>query len=249
MKISTEFQNSIKTALLASYGIACTSMEQDEKNIYYTRYELKGQLDNVNFGGSLNIACNKGNEYSFNITGFFDGNTRKFMDFILKRNQYTNAIKEINDYVSEHFDRSLHTIHNRFHIAMGDFSFDGKSFSNIKINATPTFVMSFEISSKQEDQIIDNSLIDFFYGVEEGKEKASCRTKRFYDSKHTLNELGSDVFSCLDLDMFKKILIREYMLSYSALTKIPIMLKTEDFISLSYEHLLDYLTVQRMNDI
>jgi len=248
MKISTEFQNIIKTALLDSYGIICTSMEQDE-NIYYTRYELKGQLENLNFGGSLNIACNKGNDYSFNITGFFDGNTRKFMDYILKNNQYSNAIKEINDYVSEHFDRSLHTIYNRFHIAMGDFSFDGKSFSNIKINATPAFALSLEISPKQEDQIIDNGLIDFFYGIENGKEQISCRTKRFYDSEHGLNELGSDVFSGLDLDTFKKILIREYMLSYSALTEIPIILKSEEFISLSYENLLDYLTVQRMNDI
>lgn len=248
MKISTEFQNIIRTALLDSYGINYTSMEQDE-NIYYTRYELKGHLNNVNFGGSLNIACNKGNDYSFNITGFFDGNTRKFMNYILKSNQYSNAVKEIDDYVSEHFDRMLHTIYNRFHIAMGDFSFDGKSFSNIKINATPAFALSLDISPKQEDQIIDNSLIDFFYSIKDGKEQASCRTKRFYNSDHTLNELGSDVFSGLDLDTFRKLLIREYMLSYSALTETPIILKPEDFISLSYEHLLDYLTVQRMNDI
>jgi hypothetical protein len=248
MKISTEFQNIIRQSLLDSYGINYTSMENDE-NIYYTRYELKGHLDNVNFGGSLNIACNKGNDYSFNITGFFDGNTRKFMDYILTNNQYSNAVKEIDDFVSEHFDRNLRTIYNRFHIAMGDFSFDGKSFSNIKINATPAFAVSLDIAPKQEDQIIDNSLIDIFYGVEEGKEQLSCRTKRFYDSANNLSDLGSDLFYGLDLDTFRKLLIREYMFSYSALTEIPIILKPEEFISLSYEHLLDYLTVQRMNDI
>ena len=248
MKISTEVQHIIREALLDSYGIDYTSMVHDE-NIYYTRYELKGHLDNVAFGGSVNIACNKGNDYSFNITGFFDGNTRKFMDYILKNNQYVNAVKEIDDYVSEHFDRNLRTIYNRFHIAMGDFSFDGKSFSNIKINATPAFAVSLDISPKQEDQIIDNNLMDFFYGVDDGKEQGSCRTKRFYNSDNTLNDLGSDVFCGLDLEAFKKLLIREYMLSYSSLTETPIILKPEDFISLSYDHLLDYLTVQRMNDI
>lgn len=248
MKISSEVKDIIRKSLLDSYGINYASMEHDE-NIYYTRYELKGHLDNVNFGGSLNIACNKGNDYSFNITGFFEGNTRKFMDYILTNNEYINAIKEIDDFVSQYFDRNLRTIYNRFHIAMGDFSFDGKSFSNIKINATPAFAVSLDISPKQEDQIIDNSLIDIFYGVENGKEHLSCRTKRFYDCDNILSELGSDVFSNLDLAMFKKVLIREYMLSYSALTETPIILKPEDFISLSYEHLLDYLTVQRMNDI
>lgn len=248
MRISAEFQDIIRQALLDSYGIVCTSMDEDE-NIYYTRYELKGHLNNVNFGGSLNISCNSGNDYSFNITGFFDGNTRKFMDYILTNNQYINAIKEMDDFVSEHFDRNLRTIYNRFHIAMGGFSFDRKSFSNITINATPAFAVTLDISPKQEDQIIDNSLIDIFYGVEKGKEQLSCRTKRFYDSENALSELGSDVFCGLNLDMFKKLLIREYMFSYSALTESSIILKPEDFISLSYEHLLDYLTVQRMNDI
>lgn len=248
MKISAEVKDIIRQALLDSYGINYTHMEHDE-NIYYTRYELKGHLDNVNFGGSLNISCNKGNDYCFNVTGFFDGNTRKFMDYILTNNKYTNAIKEIDDYVSEYFDRNLRTIYNRFHIAMGEFSFDGKSFSNIKINANPAFALSLDISPKQEDHIIDNSLIDFFYGFEDGKEQISCRTKRFYDSANDLSDLGSDVFSGLDLDAFRKLLIREYMFSYSALTAIPIMLKPEEFISLSYDHLLDYLTVQRMNDI
>lgn len=248
MKLSAEVQDVIRQSLLDSYGIVYTSMNEDE-NIYYTRYELKGHLDNINFGGSLNIACHSGNDYSFNITGFFEGNTRKFMDYILTNNEYINAIKEIDDFVSQYFDRNLRTIYNRFHIAMGSFSFDGKSFSNIKINATPAFAVSLDISPKQEDQIIDNSLIDIFYGVEKGKEQLSCRTKRFYDSDNILSELGSDVFSNLDLAMFKKVLIREYMLSYSALTETPIILKPEDFISLSYEHLLDYLTVQRMNDI
>lgn len=248
MKLSIEFQNIIRQALLDSYGINYTNMEYDE-NIYYIRYKLNGQFDNVNFGGSLNISCIKGNDYSFNITGFFDGNTRKFMEYILKNNKYDNAVKEIDDYVSERFDRTIRTIYNRFHIAMGDFSFDGKSFSNIKINATPAFSVSLDISPKQEDQIINNHLIDFVYGVVDGKEQLSCRTRRFYNSDNTLSDLCSDVFSSSSLDTFKKLLIREYMFSYSELTEIPIILKPEEFISLSYETLLDYLMVQQMNDI
>lgn len=249
MKLTIEFQNIIRQALLDSYGVNSITMEHDE-NIYYTRYKLNGYLDNVNWGGSLNISCKKGNDYSFDITGSFDGNTRKFMDYILKDNKYSNAVKEIDDYVSEHFDRTIRSIYNRFHIAIGNFSFDGKFFNNIKINATPAFAVSLDISPKQEDQIIGNSLLEFSYSVVDCKEQLSCVTKIFYNSNNTISVLaGSNFFSSLDLDAFKKILIREYMFSYSRLTEIPIILKPEEFISLSYETLLDYLMVQQMNDI
>jgi hypothetical protein len=240
MKLSKEFETLIKQSLFDRYAVEDLKITREQQKDFI-RFSLKGLVNNESFVGSLNIVEHKDSTASFTMTGWFDGNSRSFMNHVLKDNIYTNTISEIGEFLHSNFSRPITTVVGRFHIGMGEFSLDGKKITNISINANPAFRSRIEIIPKEKDKVIDNILLEISYIVKDGQSHFNYATKDeavFYTSVNNM-----------DLDSLKKILLREYMTAYSLLTEIPNLLSFDEFNTLSYQHIIDYLTVQQMNDI
>lgn len=240
MKLTSAIQKVFKQALFEGYGIECTKIEEVAQN-GFIRFTLKGLLDNKPFKGSLNIFHSKDNDYEFNITGFYEDDSRSFMDYILNNNIYIQSIQEINEFLLSNFDRPIEKIPFSMHIATGRFTFERKLFTNVFINANVSFKARLEICQKETDTAINNILLEYAYEVRDGQSHFNYTAPRDYIFCSSIDNMG--------VDGFKKVLLREYMLSYSILTQTTNLLRVEDFTNLSYEHILDYLTVQHMNDI
>lgn len=240
MQLNTEFKLLIKEALLDKYGIDCPTMDRVEQKDFI-RYSLKGCVNNAPFVGSFNIAENKDKTYSFTITGWIEGNNRAFMDYILKDNIYIKAINEVNEFLQSNFERPITTVWGRFHIGTGDFSFDGKSFTKLSININPSLRARLEIVPNKSDKYIEMALMEYTYVIKDSQPRFSYIP---------VNQ--STVYSSFDdmaMEPFKKMLVREYMQAYATITETPNLLTVEEFDTLSYQHIIDYLTVQHMHDI
>lgn len=240
MELSIEFKRLIKQALLDRYNIENIIMENVEQKDFI-RYSLKGCVNNDPFVGSLNIAENKYKTYSFTITGWIDGNNQSFMNYILKDNIYINTINEINEFLQSNFKRPIKTVWGRFHIGTGDFSFDGKSFTNISMNINPSFRARIEIVPHKNDEFIENALLEYTYVHKESKQIFNyiiTNQSTFYTSVDNM-----------EIEAFKKMLVREYMQAHSTITQTPNLLSIEEFDILSYKNIIDYLIVQHMQEI
>lgn len=240
MKLSIELETIIKQSLFERYAIEDMSI-QPENQKDFIRFSLKGHIRSEPFCGSLNIAKNKDKTYSFTITGWFTNSYRSFMHYVLKDNVYTNSINEIDIFLHSSFGRHITTVLGRFHIGTGDFSFDGKTFTHISINVNPSFRSRLEIAPQEKDKIIDNVLLEYAYVIKDGQSYFTYTT-----ATHSIFNTSVDN---KELETFKKMLIREYMTAYSLLTERPNLLNIDEFNTLSYQHIIDYLTVQHMQEI
>ena len=239
MKLSIEFTNLIKQSLFDRYAIEDLSMQQEDQK-GFIRFSLKGRIYQEPFVGSLNIAENKDKTYSFTMTGWFEDKQRSFMKYLLMDNVYINAISEVEDFLSSNFGRHITTILGRFHIGTGEFSLNGKKFTDVSINANPTFRSRLEIVLEEKDTFIPTILLEYAYVIKDGHSNFS-----YTDVDHNFYLSLDDQ----DIEALKKILIREYMVAYSTITSTPNVLSIDEFNTLSYQHILDYLTVQHMKDI
>lgn len=239
MKLSKEFTQLIKQSLFDRYAIEDLKITREEQKDFI-RFSLKGIVNNESFFGSLNIIDNKNSICSFTITGWFDDNSRSFMNYVLKDNVYSKTISEIGEFLYSNFGRPLNIFVGRFHIGMGEFSFNGKKITNISINANPSFRSRIEIVPKENDKVVDNILLEISYIFKNDKSifNYATNSSKFYSSHNNM-----------ELDLLKKMLIREYMTTYASLTETTNLISFDEFNTLSYQHIIDYLIVQHMQEI
>lgn len=237
-------------ALWDTYNVECLSMESLEMN-GNLRYAFEGNIDTVPFRGSLNLFVQEDGHYDFTVTGWFVHSHNTFFENITKDNSYFQAIKEVDSWLTFNFGRQIDNRIGRFWIGIGSFLHKRRSITNIIMNMTPSSTGRLKIVSSSTDKYIDGDLLDYSFFIKDDKSHFNYRTTPEHGSK-------TDTGFCspvdvddnnVDLELFKKRLVREYMQAYSKLTETPNILSVDEFNTLSYEHIIDYLTVQKMQDI
>jgi hypothetical protein len=244
MKLSKEFKEIFTQSLLDTYNVKCLSMEKVEMD-GFIRYAFEGHVDNVPFAGSLNLILQSDGHCDFSVSGWFVKNHRAFCDSITKNNSYVQAIKEVNSWLTSNFGRRIENQIGRFWIGIGSFLYKRGSITNIIINMTPSSTGKLKIVTSSADKFIGVHLLDYSFFEKNDKSNFNYRS----NTDHALCSPVDVDDNNVDLELFKKRLVREYMLAYAQLTESPNILSVDEFNTLSYEHIIDYLTVQKMQDI
>lgn len=244
MNLTKNFKNILTQSLLDSYNVQNLSMEKIKGN-GYIRYELKGYVGNNSFLGSLNLCLQIDGQCDFSVTGWFDNDHRSFSQSITKNNAYLQSIKEVGDLMFSSFGRRIETQFGRFWIGSGSFLYNRLTISDVNINMTPSSNARLKIVAIPGDNAVDLDLLDYSFFVKDAQSHFNYRTRL----DHALCSPLDVEINHVDLEQFKKRLVRQYMLAFSELTDTPNLLSVEDFNTLSYQHIIDYLTVQQMQDI
>ena len=98
-----------------------------------------------------------------------------------------------------------------------------------------------EIVPHKNDEFIENGLLEYTYVHKESKQIFNyilTNQSTFYTSVDNM-----------EIEAFKKMLVREYMQAHSTITQTPNLLSIEEFDKLSYKNIIDYLIVQHMQEI
>jgi len=239
MKLTKEFKKVFVQSLLESYNVHCQSMDlliQDN----FVRYELKGHLDQSPFTGSLNIVYKNDGLCKFTVTGWLE-DRHVLIDKATKDSPYLKAIDEVTDFLLLHFNRNIKAKTHRIFLGTGYFSYKGRSITDIFINMKPAVLRQLDIENKDNDQSVVTHLLDYDLFFKDNQECFNYKNNK----EHKLYSM-KDIH---DLDVFKKFLIANYMTVYSQMTNTPNLLRIEEFDTLSYQNVLDYLIVQDMHNI
>lgn len=250
MILTKEFKKLFMQTLWDTYNVECLWMEKVEMN-GSLRYAFQGHIEKSPFTGSLNLFVQEDGHYNFTVTGWLIHDRNAFGESLTKNNSYLQAIKEVNNFLTFNFGRVIENHIGRFWIGTGSFLCRRRSITNIIINMTPSSTGSLRIVSSSTDKYIDGNLLEYSFFVKDDKTHFNYRTTPDHGFKNDTGFCSPvDVDdNNVDLKLFKKRLVREYMQAYSKLTETPNILSVDEFNTLSYDHIIDYLTVQKMQDI
>lgn len=240
MKLTKEFKKKFVQSLLDSYNIHCESMELVVQ-YDFARYALKGHRNQEPFIGSLNIVSKSDAICRFTVTGWLD-NPYTLINDATKDNPYIKAIEEVSSFLSFHFNRNIITHNQRIFIGNGHFSYNGRSITEIFINMHPSILRQLDIEEAESDASIIPSLLEYDLFFKDDQFLLNYQSKK----DNIIGFFNSDDNS---LEMFKKFLISRYMISYALMTRTQNLLTVEQFDTLSYQNILDYLIVQDMHNI
>lgn len=249
MNLSDEFKEEITQSLLDTYNIKCISidkigMEKVEKD-YFIRHSFKGDLENSPFLGSLNFFLQPNGDCSFNISGWFANKSKDFMKSITKNNSYLQAIEEVRGWLNSNFDQRINIQTGCYWMGMGSLNYQRGSINKVVINMTPSAKGKITLVLSSSNKFNEISLLNYSFFEEDNKSKFNYITEFDVTSCSPVDVANNNV----DLEKFKKRLLREYMLKYSGLTGKPNILSFDDFNTLSYQNIIDYLIVQKMQEI
>ena len=248
--ITPEFKAIFTQSLFDNYNIKCHSIEKNKiervERSDFINYSFDGYLDNEPFKGTLNFILDENGDCTFTVSGSFKDRPRfHFVESIIeKNNSYIQSIKDVGEWLTSNFGQPIDIQIGYSWMGRGSFSYQKGLISNIVINMTPSSRGKISLISTPKYRNFD--LLTYFLF-----EKDNTSTFKYYKT-------ATDAVSCspvdvddnhVDLDKFKTRFVREYMLMYSKLTGIPNLLSLDDFNTLSYDHIIGYLTVQQMEAI
>lgn len=248
--ITPEFKAIFKQLLFDKYTVNCHSIEKIKleriERCEHITYSFNGYLDEKPFQGSINFILDDQGYCNFTVSGWFSDVRRcDFIESILeKNNKYIQSIKDVGEWLTSNFGQPIDIQIGCSWMGQGSFSYQKGLISNIVISMTPS--SRGKISLILSDKYRRFHLLTYFLF-----EKDNTSTFKYYKT-------ATDEVSCrpvdvddnhVDLDKFKTRFVREYMLMHSKLTGIPNILSLDDFNTLSYDHIIGYLTVQQMEAI
>lgn len=249
MEITEEFKNIFTQSLFDTYNIKCISIEKNRvekiENIYFISYKFDGLLDNIPFEGALNFFLQNNGHCEFNVSGWFKDKREDFVESITKNNSYLKSIQEVTSWLTYNFSRKIDIQIGYCWIGTGNFCYTKGLINNIIMSMTPSCTGKISLVSSSVNKFRNVNLLN--YSFFENGEQSNFEYKTLSDDVSC--SLVDVADNHVDLDQFKKRLVREYMLTYSDLTSIPNLLSVDEFDSLSYQHIIDYLIVQKMQDI
>lgn len=249
MKITEEFKILFTQSLLDTYNIKCLSFEQiglerigrDE----FIRYSFKGYLENLPFLGSLNFFLQRNGDCSFNISGWFANKSKDFMKSITKNNSYLQAIEEVSGWLTSNFNQRINIQTGCYWIGVGSLNYQRGSINKVVISMTPSAKGKITLVTSSSNKFNEISLLNYSFFEKDNKSTFNYSTEFDMAACSPVDVDDNNV----DLEQFKKRLLREYMLKYSGLTDKPNILSFDDFNTLSYQNIIDYLIVQKMKEI
>lgn len=243
MNITNETMRVIEQSLFDTYGIK-SKTSFFFKTHEATFYKLAGTLNGRSFIGTIDVLKSNivENKFTFSVSGRFDDDTDSLKNHVLADNVLLIAINEVNQLVNDNFARVMSLFYKSFYLGVGSFFFINEAIEQLMLDMTPEFYLNLEFGRKDDDtMVVSKSLMFTSYATKKG-----------------LKEIQYQLPDCLTLrkindhsgvDEFKKTLLREYMSSYSRTTCKELVLALDDFDTLSYENIIEYLKVQSMQDI
>lgn len=248
MKLSDEFKEEITQSLLDTYNVKCISIEKSGmervENTYFIRHSFNGYLDNLPFSGALNFFLLNNGDCSFTVSGWFSNKCQDFMKSITKNNSYLQAIEEVRGWLTSNFDKRIDNQIGWALIGSGNLCYNRGVINNIVINMTPSSTGKLKIISSSAYKYHGLNLLH--YSFLEKDNELNFDYKIYLDD--SIIEVNA-TDNLVDLEQFKKSLVRGYMSIYSKLNNTPSILSVDDFNTLSYQHIIDYLIVQKMQEI
>lgn len=243
MHITNELMSVIEKSLFDTYGI--------KSKIYFffktddaTFYQLSGSFNDRPFVGTLDVLKSNlvKNKFTFTVSGRFDDDADSLKNHILAENLLLVAINEVNQLVHANFDRLMNLFYKCFYLGVGSFFFVSEEIEQLNIDMTPEVYLNLEFCRKDDDtMVVSRSLMFTSYTTKKGLKEIKYQLPDCLTLK-TITDAAS-------LDDFKRTLLREYMSSYSRTTCKELVLALDDFDTLSYENIIEYLKVQSMQDI
>lgn len=247
--VTAEFKAIFTQLLFDKYTVNCHSIEQITieriERCDHVQYSFNGYLDEKPFQGSINFILNEQGYCNFTVSGWFKELRRfDFVESIIqKNNTYLQSIKYVGEWLTFNFGKPIDIQIGCSWIGRGSFYYQKGLISNLIINMTPSCRGKIALISMPTYRRFELLTYSFF-------EKDNTLTFNY--------KAAADDHSCspvnvadihFDLDKFKTRFVREYMLMNSKLTGTPSLLSLDDFNTLSYDHIIGYLTVQQMEAI
>jgi hypothetical protein len=248
MNLSNEFKEKINQSLFDTYNVKCISIEKSGMervgNTYCIRHSFNGYLDNLPFSGALNFFLLDNGDCSFTVSGWFSNKCQDFMKSITKNNSYLQAIEQVSGWLTSNFDKRIDNQIGWALIGSGNLCYQRGVINNIVISMTPSSTGKLKIIQSSAYKYHGLNLLHYSF-LE--KDNALNFDYKIYIDDSIIEVNATDTF--VDLDQFKKSLVHGYMSTYSRLNNTRSILSVDDFNTLSYQHIIDYLTVQQMQDI
>lgn len=250
MKITEEFKKLFNQSLLDTYNIQCVSIEKSGmeriENTYFIRHSFNGYLNNSPFSGALNFLLHDNGDCTFAVSGWFSNKCQDFMKMITKDNRYLQAIEEVSGWLTSNFDKHIDNKIGCAFIGSGSLCYQRGVINNIVINMTPSATGKLKIISSSDYKYHGLNLLHYSFLEKENENEFNFYYKIYLDDS-VIEVNATDTL--IDLNQFKKSLVRGYISTYCKLNNKPSILSVDDFNTLSYEHIIDYLIVQKMQEI
>lgn len=247
--ITPEFKAIFTQLLFDKYTVTCHSIEKINieriERCDHIRYSFDGYLDEKPFQGSINFILNKQGCCNFTVSGWFKDLRRfDFVESIIQNNNtYLQAIKNVGEWLTFNFDKPIDIQIGCSWIGRGSFYYQKGLISNLIINMTPSYRGKIALIPKPAYRRFELLTYSFFE-----KDNTLTFNYKAATDEHSCSPVDV-VDNHIDLDKFKTRFVREYMLMNSKLTGTPNLLSLYDFNTLSYDHIIGYLTVQKMEAI
>ena len=247
MNITNETMCVIEQSLFDTYCIK-SKISFFFKTHEATFYKLAGSLNGRSFIGTLDVLKSNivENKFTFSVSGRFDDDddddNDSLKNHILADNVLLSAINEVNQLVNDNFARVMPLFYKSFYMGVGSFFFVNEAIEQLTLDMTPEFYLNLEFGRKDDDtMMVSKSLMFTSYATKKGLKEIQYQLPDCL----TLRKINDHS----DVDEFKKILLREYMSSYSRTTSNELVLALSDFDALSYASIVDHLKIQSMQDI
>jgi hypothetical protein len=247
--VTPEFKAIFTQLLFDKYTVNCHSIEKIKieriERCEHIRYSFDGYLNEKPFQGSINFILNEHGHGNFTVSGWFKDLPRfDFVESIVKNNNaYLQSIKDVGGWLTFNFGNPIDIQTGYSWIGRGSFNYQKGLISNIVINMTPSSrgkIALISMPKYRRFELLTYSLFEkdntLTFNYKAATDECSCSPVDVVDNY-------------ADLDKFKTRFVREYMLMYSKLTGTPNLLSLYDFNTLSYDHIIGYLTVQQMEAI
>lgn len=243
MHITPDFMGLIKKSLLKKYGINNVVFGElvPEKDFSRCSLLMESQLGE-HISGTLTIQeyISRTHRFKFDVTAVVPPS-------ILMQHPLVVAVEEVNKEVFLNFLRPLHLVYTWLNHSVGvnllegTLIWEGQTFSLLKLNMDLQFALNIELHPKKEDRqqrriLMYLSCMRMNDGIE-----------LMYQHPFTLNT--ATIKTDADTDAFKLQLLKDYLDAYQSLTQKPLILSQDDFDTISYSQLFDYLKIQAMHDI
>lgn len=247
--LTAEFKGLFTQLLFDKYTVKCHSIKKNKteriEHCDHISYSFDGYLDEKPFQGVICFILNNRGYCTFTVSGWFTDNRRfDFVESIIQNNNtYLQAIKDVGEWLTFNFDKPIDIQIGCSWIGRGNFNYQKGLISDLVINMTPSYRGKIKLISMPAYRRFDLLTYSFF-------EKDNTLTFNYKAATDENSCSPVDVVDInVDLDKFKTCFVREYMLMHSKLTGIPNLLTINDFNTLSYDHIIGYLTVQQMRAI
>lgn len=243
MHINNEFISVIEKSLFDTYSIK-SKISFFFKTDDATFYQLSGCLNDRPFVGTLDVLKSNlvENKFTFTVSGRFDDDEDSLKIHILSDNLLLIAINEVNQLVHANFARMMPLFYKCFYLGVGSFFFINEKIEQLNIDMTPEVYLNLEFERKDDDiMVVSKSLMFTSYTTKKGLKEIQYQLPNCLTLK--------TITDTVSLDDFKRTLLREYMSSYSRTTSKELVLALDDFDTLSYESIVEYVKVQSMQDI